>query len=108
MFYAAWITYICILFTLSAYVSKQANDSDSWKWVYILFFMNLFGAWPIVARYSKNLIFDSLLYDLIIFFTFYLTLLYLGAAKSFSPVQWVGTVIVAIGFIVLKLGEYIR
>lgn len=48
---------------------------------------------------------DSLLYDLIIFFSFYCTVVYLGAAEKFNMTQWIGTGLVVVGFIMLKAGK---
>jgi len=104
MFYAFWVITAIFLYIFVGVISKYANESDEWKWVIILYGCNFLGLWPIIARYSKNLIFDGLLYDLIIYFTFYGTLLIMGSAAKFTTYQWVGTFFVGIGFILLKIG----
>ena len=108
-FHLIWICYTVIIYSVSGFVSKWANDQpNSHYWVVVLFGMGLFGAWPLVAWYSKNLILDALLYDLIIFLSFYITLLFLGVAQNFSMFQWIGTFFAAVGLILLKMGEYIK
>ena len=104
MFYLFWVTAAIILYIIVGVLSKYANDSEEWKWVIFLYVCNFFGLWPIIARYSKNIVFDGLLYDLIIYFTFYGTLLFMGAAAKFTTYQWAGTFLVGIGFILLKIG----
>ena len=105
MWFYLWIPIAIIFYTAVAIFSKWANDeSDTWRWVIVLFALNCVGMWPLVAKYSKNLVFDGLLYDLLIFMTFYSVILLMGAGKGFTPVQWVACVMVVIGFIMLKVG----
>jgi hypothetical protein len=74
------------------------------RWVWALYALNVFGLWPWIARFSKNIVFDGLLYDLVIFFAFYLTVLYLGEAENFTRWQWIGCILVVIGFMTMKVG----
>ena len=102
MFYL-WIPIITIVYALSAILSKKANDSQDWKWVWILYSMNLLGMWPFISKYSKNLIRDGLIYDLVIFLSFYFTLLFLGAAKNFTTTQWIASILIFAGLLLFKL-----
>ncbi len=105
-----WVPLAILLYVVSAHWTVWANDRnnpESWKWVAALWVLNLCGLWPLVARYSRSLVLDSLLYDLIIFFTFYITLVCLGAAERFNGWQWIGCVAVISGFLLLKIGEFL-
>lgn len=105
-FYWVWIPAVTLLYCVSAFWTVWANDKEnpnSWKWVIALYVLGLCGLWPLVARFSHNLVLDALLYDLIIFFAFYLTLLYLGEASKFTLMQWVGSILVVLGFLMLKV-----
>jgi len=94
-----------ILCVLWGCMTMKANaPNSSWNWVIGLYLVNLLSVWPLIARYSKNVIYDGLLYDLIIFFVFYGTVVYLGAAHKFTAIQWFGTGMVIAGFLILKLG----
>jgi drug/metabolite transporter (DMT)-like permease len=108
--YWVWIPLLIVLYVVSANFTVWANDKenpDGWKWVAALYFLNLCGLWPLVARYSRALVMDSLIYDLILFFTFYFTLVYLGAAERFNGWQWAGCVAVIMGFVLMKIGEFL-
>jgi hypothetical protein len=105
MFYLLWITYAAIYYILAAVFSKYLNDEpQSWRWFWILMAMNCVGIWPLIARYSKNLIFDGLFYDALIFTVYYATLLWMGAGRGFTIIQWTACGIVCLGLLVLKLG----
>jgi hypothetical protein len=109
MFYCLWIPAITIIMIACGYFTVWANSSDgfeSWKWVGALYVLNFLGLWPLIAKFSKNLVLDALLYDLIIFFAFYLTMLHLKAADHFTMTQWVGTIVVLAGFVMIKVGAY--
>ena len=108
-FYWIWIPAAILLYIVCGYWTIWANDKsdpNSIRWVWALYLINILGLWPWIARFSKNLVLDGLLYDLIIFFVFYLTVLCLGAAKGFTTVQWVGTGVVIVGFVMIKVGAY--
>jgi hypothetical protein len=103
-FYLAWIPAAIIFYTIAAICTKFANDNpDSWKWVFVLYFIQAIGIWPIMAKFSKNIVFDSFLFDFIIFTTYFTILFSMGAGSKFTPTQWAGAGIIILGFILLKL-----
>ena len=59
--------------------------------------------WAIISRISKNLIFDGMLYDIIMFTTYAVTMAALGAGDKFHAHQWAGAGLVLIGFVLMKL-----
>jgi len=106
--YWVWIPAAILLYIASARFTVWANDKEdptSWKWVAALYVLNLCGLWPLIARYSRNILVDGLLYDLIIFFTFYATMVFLGSAQRFNDWQWGGCALVIVGFALMKIGE---
>lgn len=103
--YLVCIPYAIIYYVLAAYLSKRLNDDPASIYLFSsLWVIQLFGIWPIMARYSKNIIFDGTLYDMLIFISYYLTLILMGAGKGFTAVQWGGCLLVLVGLLVLKLG----
>jgi hypothetical protein len=103
MFYLIWIPVVVVLYVLYAIASKKANESPDWTWVFLMYGLQSFGMWPIVSRYSKNLLFDGFLYDLLIFLTFYLSLLTMGAAKNFTALQWFASGLILAGLLLFKI-----
>lgn len=90
----------------TAIMSKKANDQpQSLTWFWLLVVTQIFGLWPWIARYSKNLFFDGLLYDFIITLTFYGTFVALGIGKGFTVIQWLALAMVLAGLFVLKFGS---
>jgi hypothetical protein len=67
----------------------------------------IFGAlcpfWIMVTRVSKNLLFDGMLYDNIMFLTYITTLIMLRAGDKFLLHHWVGLGLVVIGSILMRV-----
>lgn len=103
MWFYAWVPIVVAYYCIGAYLSKSTNNSTAIWWLYVLFVWNALGIWPIVAKYSKNLLFDAMLYDAICLFAYYVTLLSLGDAKTLSIYQWVGCIMVLVGMILFKI-----
>jgi len=105
MWHVIWIAAASLVYCMYAICTKWANeDPDSWKWVFVLYFLGAIQVWPLVAKYSKNLVFDGFLYDFVIFWAFFLTLFAVGGGTKFTWVQWIGAAVVMIGFVLLKAG----
>ena len=102
MWYLFWTIFAFITTALSAYISKKANDTQLWFWVYMGFLMGPTGIWPFVAKYSKDLVFDAFLYDTIILFAFFTTLWYLGVER-FGPWQIIASIMIIIGLVLFKI-----
>ena len=102
-FYLISIPIVLIYYTIAAGLSKKANDDASFSfWFFVLLVWNGMGIWPFVCRYSKNLLFDSMLFDMLILLAYYVTLVYLGSAKTFSIYQWVACALMMIGIVLFK------
>ena len=99
-----WVPLVIIAYTLVAIISKKANDTQEWSWIWMLYVLNIVGIWPLLSKYSKNILFDGLLHDFIVFMTFYGTLIIMGSASTFSTTQWIATTMIILGFILFKLG----
>lgn len=105
MFYVVWITLAIAFYVGTSLLSKRINDRpQETLWFWLLVGTQVFGLWPWIAKHSKNLFFDGLLYDLIIMMSFYGTFLVLGVGKGFSVIQWIALGVVLVGLFVLKFG----
>ena len=104
--YFIWIPYAIIFYIITAFFSKKLNDDPkSLNYLMTLIIIQLFGIWPFVARYTNNIIFDSILFDLVIWAAYFITLLLMGCGKDFTSGQWVGVVLTVVGLVVLKFAE---
>lgn len=102
-FYLLWVPFILINYVIYAKFSLLANETKEWKWVFYMMGIQAFAIWPIIARYSKNILFDGLLYDFLIIIVYYAVLVALGAGENFGPAQWVGSIIAILGLLVMKI-----
>lgn len=104
LFYISWIPYVIGYYVLAAFLSKKLNDApQSQVWFLSIVFIQILGAWPFVAKYSKNLLFDAVFFDVIIIFAYYITLVALGSGAKFTPVQWFACGMVLFGLLIFKV-----
>ena len=103
MLYYWWVLIAIVLYGLYAYFSIQTNNHpDQLKWLGLTWFCQAAGFWPILARYSNNIFLDGIIYDSIVLFVFYIVLLWCGAGKEFTMLQWMGTAMVLLGSALIK------
>jgi len=102
--YFWWIPTAIVYYIAYSWLSKQ-NNVYGGKWFWIMFaFGALCPLWLVVSRVSSNLLFDGMLYDNIMFLTYALTMLYLGAAEKMTSYQWIGLIFVIGGSIIMRTG----
>lgn len=97
-----WWTLIFIFYCGHSWINKQNNDLGG-KWLLFAWLISIIPVFPLVARFSKDLLFDGMLFDFIMAFSYIVTLLYLGAGKAFTFVQWAGLALTVIGFVLMKV-----
>jgi len=64
--------------------------------------MQALGLWPIIAYFSKNVLRDGVLFDVMILLGFYSGMIYFKAAENFTPIQWIGLILSLIGIWMMK------
>ena len=98
-----WSVPVCIVFyIIFAWISKN-NSEHGGKWFWWTWAWNMVPLWAIVSKYSKNIMFDGMLYDVILMLTYVFTMIYLGADESFTTLNRIGIVVVITGFIMMKV-----
>ena len=101
--YYLWFIPMIVYYIIYSWLSKQ-NNSFGGKWFWLTFTWGILCPfWLIISRYSRNLIFDGMLYDIIMFSTYVLTMAALGVGAKFSLINWLGVVIVSIGFFLMQV-----
>jgi hypothetical protein len=101
-FYVIWVVYMVCLTSLYAIVSVRSQGCEVWWPTIILWGLGCIGIWPLVARYSTNLLFDGLLYDIIMVTTFFGVCLVMLDERLQSQ-QWVGFFMALLGLILMKV-----
>jgi hypothetical protein len=99
-----WVPILFAYYFFYNWIGWNNNQEGSSKgWFYGMLFCGFVQIWAVVSRYSENILLDGMIYDIIIFLTFPVTMWYMGETNNFSVQQWVGLVVVVIGFLLLKV-----
>ena len=96
-----WWIAIWAFYSIQAWVANKNNlVGGQWLWIAIAY--SCIPVFPIISRVSKNLMVDGIIYDVIIFLSYVVTLLYLGSGKAFTAWNWVGLLLVIAGVVLMK------
>ena len=101
MLYLIWIPALILISILGAWVSVKNNNGSDYFWISIFISTLFVPVWPIVSKYSHSLLFDALLYDILVTF-FYALAIGLIKHEPLNTYNWVGIVFLTIGFFLLK------
>ncbi|MFA5124777.1 MAG: hypothetical protein WC473_03060 [Patescibacteria group bacterium] len=86
-----------------SYFSWQSSLTQNW-WSFIcLILINIAPLWPFISKYSKNLIFDGLLFVVSLTAAELITVSFLDRTQSPLLINWLGLFIAFIGFVLIKL-----
>lgn len=99
--YLIWVPALILLTMLWAVIGKHVNENPSSSLFYFLFLA--IPVWGFVCKYTKNLLFDSILYDGIMTIVYAGTFILLGAGNNLTPLQWVGCLISILGLLLMKV-----
>lgn len=104
MWYLSWIPVTVGLYILQSWLTVKNNLEDG-KWFWIFFVVSLFTPWVIVSKYSKNLVFDALIFDICLVLSYSIGLLYFtNSFSKFSWNQFVGIGLIVFGLFFFKKG----
>ena len=98
-----WVPFMVGIQILSGYLSVKLNQTQNNTWFFLSWGLVLIPIWQLVAKYSKNLIFDGLIFDVIIIIVYTLSTLYFS--KNYQQLTWVnimGLIIIFIGIFLFK------
>ena len=99
-----WVPIVFAYYCFYNWMGWQNNQEGSSQfWVYGMMVTGFLQLWVIISRYSTNILFDGMLYDILLFLTFPLSMWYMGETNTFSIQQWIGLIVVVIGFLILKV-----
>lgn len=101
MFYLIWISILIILTALWAYMARTVNLNPKSYLFYVLFLA--IPVWPFVSKFSKNILFDGLLYDIIMTLTYAVVFIVMGTSNGFKLENWIGLFLTILGIILMKV-----
>lgn len=102
MFYLIWIPIFLFINFLGCYFSNQLNITHNNKWAWFLFGTTMIPTWVMVCKYSNNVVFDAILYDLILLVSYSGFLIFLTKA-SLNVYNIFGLLLIFIGVVLFKL-----
>ncbi|MFA6227715.1 MAG: hypothetical protein WC668_00840 [Patescibacteria group bacterium] len=86
-----------------SYFSLQSSLTQNW-WSFIgLVLINIAPLWPFISKYSKNLIFDGLLFVVSLTAAELATISLIDKTHNPSLLNWLGLLIAFTGFVLIKL-----
>ena len=101
--YWLWIPLTVAYYGFYAYLSRQSNTFGG-NWSLLMFITGaVCPLWLIISRSTKNLLFDGILYDTLMFLAFVLTLIVLGEGSKWGIIQYSGLFLVITGLVLLKI-----
>ena len=99
-----WIPIVATQYVIYNWLSWHNNQEGSSKgWAIAMFIMGFMQSWLFVSRYTKNILFDGMIYDIVLFLSFPLTMWYLGETAKFGTRHWVGLILMIVGVSILKI-----
>jgi hypothetical protein len=99
-----WILPLILICSLGAYCSKLSNDKVPYGATYV-FLVSIFCAlvWVWVSKVSKNLLMDSVIFDVVVCVVYAGAYAYLGFASGFTWYNWAGLFAAMVGLVMMKL-----
>lgn len=108
MSYYLWIPLLITTIIIQSWLSVKSNLGNShWFWVnyfYVPVVMLVCPLWPLIAKHTKNIVFDGMLFDSIMIVGFAFSLaIFSGKIAQFSVTSWAGITLVMLGLFIFKL-----
>ena len=99
--YFIWIP---ILLAINVYSAKLsiANQHGDNRAALGMFLIGLIPLWIITSRFSKNLLFDAMLYDTLVVIAYTVGIVYFGD-KALSVANMIGMALIFIGLIFVRI-----
>ena len=103
IYYLIWTSIVTLFYIFYTYVSFRSNQNPNSNWFWAVLLTGAFPGWAIVSLYSKNLLFDGLLYDVIMFLTYAIAIGYFtDQFMKFATSQWIGFIMIIVGFLLVR------
>lgn len=92
------------LSVFNAYGSHKVQQQSTNVWMFLTYASSLLPVWVFVAKHSKDLIFDGIVYDLAVLIPYVVgTMYFTHAFHELKFINYFGLVIIVIGMILFKV-----
>jgi dolichyl-phosphate-mannose--protein O-mannosyl transferase len=93
-----WLIPLSILMVVNAFLSAKAS-SERYAFI-LLWVLSVVPIWPLVAKYSRNIVLDAMIYDSAIAVTYGVAIIYFSQT-TLSPKIIIGTIMCISGVILI-------
>lgn len=101
--YLIWVPVMLVVNSLNCYFAIKWKGVSFWKLHFTLASLALVPAWSLAAYLSKNIIFDGMLYDLLLIISGVTVCIVLGEAVKFTVWNFAGLALTIIGLVLMKI-----
>lgn len=102
--YLSWVPFITGFYYFQSWLTVQ-NNLHGQKWFWFYFCTSLLSSWPIISRYSKDVVWDAFIFDVAMVMSYSIGLLYFtNSFSKFSNNQWIGIFLIMVGMFLFKKG----
>lgn len=106
MYYFIFIPTVITYATWVAYVTSKLNIGGSNIWFALSLMSACVPIWTFMAKYSKRIVLDGVLYDILMFLSYTIAIAFFAKIGSrWNILQWVGLILCSIGLLVMITGE---
>jgi len=99
-----WIIIVILTSISAGFLSYKTNISNDIRYPIMLWILNIIPLWVIIAKYSKNILLDGIIYDIILIIAYTATVMYLThKTMPLNTIQLSCVVIIILSLIIFKL-----
>ena len=104
MSYWIWVPLVVLEYALVAYATYRTNVSGG-AWFYLMWAAGALPVWAFIAKHSKNVVFDGMLFDVLMTVTYTVAILaFTGSFSKLGPMQYAGLLAILLGLFLFKGG----
>lgn len=102
-YYFLWIPVMLLGNFLYCYIAVKFNQVDFLRTYLYMVLCGAIPTWSLATYWSRNLIFDGLLYDSLLIISSPFLLMLFGQAENFDLINWIGVATTFLGLILVKM-----
>ena len=102
MSYFIWIPLVFIFYFIYGWLSYKNSSTANNLWFWVIYLYGaIFQLWAFVSKFSKNIVLDALVYDLVMAISLYCALLFFKNTMPTIP-QIIGIVLCIVGLLLIR------
>jgi len=101
--YYLWVILVMLIYIGSAYTTNKLNTTKDNIWFYLNWSLNFLPIWAFIAKGSKTIVFDGMLFDVVMVVTYTISILLITRSfETMKLVNYIGIVFVIVGLTLFK------